>query len=434
MGGSSIFQTVLITGFIVIALIAVAIFALGGFGGGGGTITSRLQPVEIWGTYPSSVMANIIGKANQARGNLPTISYREIDSRNYDNAVTEALSTGGGPDLFFVNETIIRYHQKKITTIFYSTFPERTYKDRFAEGTEVYLFPSAIYAMPFAIDPLIMYWNRDLVSAANFTAPPQYWDQMYDYVKAITKRSADGLDVTRATVALGDFRNVDHSTEILSTLFFQSGEKITMLQGKDLMKSQLGAQNQNATQAALRFYTEFTNPTSQAYTWNRALPKSRDAFLGNTLAIYFGFASEYRFIREANPNLNFDVAPMPQKRDTVRPVTYGTMIGLAISRMSDNKSGAYAVANALSDPDLNVLFTDSLGLAPVRRDVLAKTESDPWKSVTYRSAINAKAWYQPSSYWADSVFQTMIESVISGKMDVPRALQQASQDLAAFFD
>jgi ABC-type glycerol-3-phosphate transport system substrate-binding protein len=278
-----------------------------------------------------------------------------------------------------------------------------------------------------------MYWNRDLVSAANFTAPPTSWDQMYDYVKAITKKSPNNLDVTRATVALGQYDNVDHATDLLSTLFIQAGAKISYIYQDNKFKTDLSTSaSRDNVVAALRYYTEFSNPTSAAYTWNAALPSSRDAFLGNTLALYFGPASEYRFIREANPNLNFDVAQVPQPQGVVRPLTYGHMIGLAISRMSANKRGALNVAIGLSGPQLNGIFADALGLVPVRRDLLSSTQSDPWKAVAYRAGLNAKAWYQPSAEHVATVFQTMIESVIGGKLDVSRAVNNASNDLGEY--
>ncbi|MCD5396682.1 MAG: hypothetical protein LRZ98_00730 [Candidatus Pacebacteria bacterium] len=47
------------------------------------------------------------------------------------------------------------------------------------------------------------------------------------------------------------------------------------------------------------------------------MPNSRDVFLSGKLATYFGFSSELRGLRLKNPNLNFDIAmvPNPKKKE-----------------------------------------------------------------------------------------------------------------------
>lgn len=41
----------------------------------------------------------------------------------------------------------------------------------------------SIIAFPLTIDPLVMYWNRDILSNAGIVKPPAYWDEIYSIVK-----------------------------------------------------------------------------------------------------------------------------------------------------------------------------------------------------------------------------------------------------------
>src|SRR5690606_38217983 len=110
-------------------------------------------------------------------------------------------------------------------------------------------------------------------------------------------------------------------------------------------------QTSPSLESALRFYTNFSNPSQESYSWNAALRNSRDAFLAGELAIYFGYASEIQGLRQQNPNLNFDAALMPQTRDVATTMTFGKMYGFAIARATPNISTAFTVASTLTTPN-----------------------------------------------------------------------------------
>ena len=65
-------------------------------------------------------------------------------------------------------------------------------------------------------------------------------------------------------------------------------------------------------ETSVQFFTNFSNANNQLYSWNRQQQLDRNAFTGGDLAMYFGFGSEAAALLKQNPNLNFDMAPMPQ--------------------------------------------------------------------------------------------------------------------------
>ena len=189
-------------------------------------------------------------------------------------------------------------------------------------------------------------------------------------------------------------------------------------------------------ESALQFYAEFADPNKNVYSWNRSLPNSHDAFIGGTLGLYFGFASELAGIRARNPNLNFDVAPFPTTRAVSTtavqgPATFGEMYALGIPKATKNPDGALAVAELLSGSTGGKALVAQLGVAPARRDLISVSPQDAVGSTLYATALAAGAWLDPSPAKSDAVFQTMVESVTTGRAQVSEAINTAQRSFAA---
>jgi ABC-type glycerol-3-phosphate transport system substrate-binding protein len=277
-----------------------------------------------------------------------------------------------------------------------------------------------------------MYWNRDLFSGAGFPNPPQFWNDLLLLApKVSTLGSAS--QVKKSAVALGQWANINSAKEILSTLFIQAGDPITARNTDGTLIAVLGNNEENTTPdaaaSALRFYTEFANPSKSNYSWNRSLPKSGDMFASGDLAVYFGFASEYPGFALRNPNLHYSVAVMPQIEGSNTKAAYGRLTGLAIPRTSLSPSGALAVAEKLSGPVAQSLLPGLTGLPLVRRDITLDTSQNAAMETFVQSSLIAKAWLDPSPKDTDLMFQSMIESVVSGKAEPAQAVFDASREL-----
>jgi len=185
----------------------------------------------------------------------------------------------------------------------------------------------------------------------------------------------------------------------------------------------------NPSESALRFYTEFTNPSKTTYSWNRTLPVSTTAFTSGDVATYFGFASELPGLAARNPNLRFAVAKVPQVEGSSSRLTYGRLTGLAIPRTSRNPNGAAQIAQKLTSSQSISTLTMLTGLPPVRRDVKINTADNAAMSVFVDSALIARAWVDPAPEETDVIFRTMIESVISGRNDSGSAIGEAARAL-----
>lgn len=418
MDKTNTFQMVVLAVFIVLAALGVFFFAT--FNGAG---EKSFERVIIWGTIDNTVMNPFIRDIKLDRPALNDVVYVQKNERTYTDDIVNALAAGVGPDLFMLPHSFLLKQEDKITPIPYDSFSEREFKDTFLEEGELFLNEEGILALPFIIDPLIMYWNRDLFSKEGISSPPKFWDELLTLSPVLTKKDNVG-NIIESTVAFGEYRNVTNAKEILSAIFMQSGTPITS-RGTDRVHSDLTGQFGYVTvpaEAALRFYTEFSNPIKTVYSWNRGLQSSRQEFLSGDLAIYFGFASELQDIRELNPNLNFDIAEFPQSRDSGKKITYGNMTGLAISKQSTNKQGAFLTATALIESESISLLSSATNLPPVRRDLLLNVPTDSYGGLVYVSAVISKAWLDPEAEETDLIFKDMVESVTSGIEDLSSAV------------
>jgi ABC-type glycerol-3-phosphate transport system substrate-binding protein len=164
------------------------------------------------------------------------------------------------------------------------------------------------------------------------------------------------------------------------------------------------------------------------YTWNRSLPDSRDAFISGDSAIYFGFASEFATVRQQNPNLNFDVAVMPQSR-TGQEATYGKVLALGIPKSTENVQRAYPLIQTMLEPDVIRVISNELFLPPVRRDLLSQSADNAYMQTFQDSALLAKNIYDFNPEESDEIFKNIIENVASGRLDTSGAISRANEEL-----
>ncbi len=385
------------------------------FPGGSGTV--NYGQVTLWGTVPQDIMQTVISD-NANNNKSITITYVQKNKTTIMRDFVEALADGNGPDIIMVTQDEVMNNFVKIALLPYTVMSERDFKNTFVEEGEMLLRPEGIIAMPITIDPIIMYWNRDIFTNASIVAPPTRWSEFYGLAPRIVASNQNG-DIKQSFVAFGEYQNVVNAKEILSALILQSGAPIvTFSNGK--WETNFGT-NQGA-ERAIGFFAEFARQDKDSYSWNRSLPTSLSMFQSGDLALYFGYASEYSLIKQQNPHLNFDIAQIPQTDNAAKRVTFGRMQSLAVTKASKNPAGAVHAVLLLSSSEMSAALAKAMALPPVRRDLLSQRPSDAVFSILYDSALISRAWYDPLPAATSQLFQGMIEGIGSGQTKVSQAL------------
>ncbi|MBU4479965.1 extracellular solute-binding protein [Patescibacteria group bacterium] len=416
------FQITILGFFTFFILVGIVLFA--GFKGGGQS--TIVGSVNIWGTVDKIIVDKLIRDLAVEDKTLKDVKYREITKISFDAELVEALASGNGPDVFILSQDSILKHQNKILTVPYESYPARDFKNNFIEEGELYLNDTGVLGLPFIVNPLVMYWNRDIFSENSIANPPKTWEEFFSLSGKITEID-ESLNILTSLVAFGEFSNLIHAKDIISTLIIQAGSPIISKEGVVLKKADGSI---IPAEEAVDFFVQFSNPTKKSvYTWNRSLPDSQKSFLAGNLAVYFGYASELGELRAKNPNLNFDVAVFPQATKGTS-ATFGRMNALVISKNSKNIAGAFEVIKKLTSENSLSILSGYTELPPVLRNLLAKKPADnPYLGVFYDSALISKAWFDPNPQETDNIFQEMVESIVSGRRTVKNAISATDSEL-----
>lgn len=412
--------------FIILGLVAFSAFR-------SNNAASSQVNISIWGTVPKTAFDNFISKYEQDKSIQFKLTYTEDNISTIDNDLVEAIATGKGPDAILIPQELMKRYLDKVTLIPFTSIPERTFLDTYINEAQLYIRPTGIFAMPFFVDPMVMYWNKDLFANASVATPPTQWSDFPTLANKFTQIGKNG-NITESVASFGEFSNVENAKAILSTLMMQAGSPMVSFDStRNSFVSDLYQQTSDniiiPAVSALNFFTDYSNPKKSVYSWNSSLPDSKDFFLSGNLATYFGFASELSDIENKNPNLNFDVAMMPQTINAVAKTTFGELYGFALLKSSVNNAAALNLISMLTSADAVNDFLQFQGGAPARNDLLAAGTSDPQKTIFYNSAIIAKGWIDPSIDGTNQIFQEMVNNITTGNLSVSDSVQKADTEL-----
>lgn len=426
------FQIGVLIFFGVFVFLAVLIFSGGIKVGGKKAVDVKVDgSLTVWGIVPKANLAGALAFLNNKNPANP-IKYVEKDPRTYETELLEAFAFGGLPDMFLMSQDLIFTYEDKIITIPFTYFPEATFDETYVRAADILKRPTGFLGFPIFTDPLVMYYNQDITETAGFTAPPKFWSEMFTYVPKLTTKN-DALEISVAGVAMGEFANVRNAKEIFMALMLQLNNSVV---ARDEINNRyvptIGQASNVSAQPAiqsLKFYTEFSDPLNDAYSWNKSLKNSTDAFVAGDLAIYFGLASEFKNISKKNPNLNFDVATIPQVKELNNAITYADVYALAIPKVSPKAQLALSISSQLANgPDTSTIVSSS-GYAPVRRDIIAAPNPTKFNKVFYTAALNSRSWMDPNDQNTNNIFMGMLENISSG-LDSPQdAIDRAEREL-----
>jgi ABC-type glycerol-3-phosphate transport system substrate-binding protein len=428
----SLFQLILLSLFGIAIVVGVMVFAgiIPGFRApSGGTYGT----VMVWGTFPDREMSDFVDEFNKVNKSILTLDYVARPKETFESDLLQVLATGQGPDLIILRSDLIYRQGDKLLPIPVESLSPRDFRDTFVTAGEIFLLPGGTRALPLLVDPMVMYYNQSILQSVAVAEVPATWTAFIAALNDINIIDTRG-NITRTGAAAGEFANYDNAKELLSLLFLQAGTPIVTL-GNNGYQSVL-ADNFSYTlspgQAALDFFTQFANPSKTTYSWNRSLPEAKDALAAGILGTYFGFAGEEAEVRAKNPNLDLDVAIVPQ-RGTGERATLAHVYGVGIAQASPNLEAAAVAAVMLSAPESVALLSSMLGLPPARRDLLASGTTDPFDQIYYESALLGRTWLDPNPTQTEAIWRAMAERVTTGRALSLDSISRASQELEALF-
>ncbi len=395
------------------------------FGGrDNGTIPTVLPPpsqktIEIWGLFDDSDVYQPIIDAYHERNPNVFIRYRKFIWDEYENTLIGALASNRGPDIFMIHNTWMDKHFDKITPA-PSEFNDPFVRTSFKRGTTA-------YALPLWIDNLALFYNRHLLAQEGLFDPPRTWEQFQEYIKALTRFSPAGSFLRSGTAMGTDSQSINRAGDILLLLMLQNGVEPFERETKKVSWKD-NPEALTAARDALRFYTDFANPSKEAYTWNEDQHYSIDRFWEGNLAMMFNYAYNIDTIKKKAPFLNFALAPLPRKGNA-RAITIGNYWGLAVSNKSALKDTAWDFLAFFSSGDQYLAYITQTKRLAAKDDLLETQRDDPLLKPFVDQVPAMYSPYQPDERKIETIFDEMIRNVHRGITTLDEALRIGASSL-----
>lgn len=434
MKNINISQVILIGVSVIAIVVAVVMFSL--FRGGSSIPTNGT--VILWGTISDEIFNAVLVDLDAKGKKIEGVKYVEKKSNTIEAELLKSIAEGNGPDLVLLGEKQIVLNQKLLQLIPFKSYPLRDYQDLFIEESSLLISRDGIIGFPFLVDPIVMYYNRDLLTNAGYSKPPQTWTEVLAIAPTLTQKDSS-FNISKSTIALGSFDNITNAKDIYWTLMLQAGNPVIKRTAENQDQKEVYQTifqdslnfTLNPAYAATNFYTQFSNPTKTVYSWNRSLQSSQTLFTSGDLVFYLGKISELPLIKRLNPNLNFDVTLVPQSQSSTRKVTYGAMSVLTIPRTTKNLKGAVFTIGALTSKDAQSAFAKALSVSTVRKDILATPDkASPYESIFSKAAIMSQGILEPDSFKMDVIIKELIDTVVSGQYEVSEAVSRANEKIS----
>src|SRR3989338_6217061 len=156
-------------------------------------------------------------------------------------------------------------------------------------------------------------------------------------------------------------------------------------------------------------------------------------FISSDLAQYIGFASELPKIQSSNPNLQFDIAKLPQIQKG-RDSTYGKIYAFAVSKTAKNATGATRAIFGLTTGDYSKNISKGMSATSARKDLLAGKPENSYDPILNSSAFISKSVIEPSSENMNKIFGAMINGIRSGSINFDRSISDLVPDCSTKID
>lgn len=430
------FQLAILIIFGILGMVGVAVFALQS----AGKASEDVGDVTLWGTFPAEQVNALIHELSATEKQIASVTYQEHKPGNFYTDYATAIASGTGPDLILLDDASVLKYAPTLTTIPFEQLSAATFQNTFIDAAQAFLASDGSRGIPVAVDPLVLFWNKRLLAEHGYAVPPQYWAQIVDYAKDITIRDESGA-ITTSAVALGEVSNVTNAVDVINAMILQAGGDIVVKRkdgtgldvvlGRAQQDSADSQQALSAAQAAVRAFTEFSNPAKRWYTWNKAMKNSRDLFADGDLALYIGRASDASAIIAQNPNLLFGVSALPRIRPggDSRAVTTGVVYALAIPKTAKNPTGAFAASKIFAGADAAQQWEVFTGMPSPVRTLLVEDPKDAAKTTVRVAAVQMMTVPTPDPDAMYDIYSRMIDRITSGAERISESLQRADAEL-----
>lgn len=405
-------------------------------------------------------------EAYNARYPHVTINVKKVSAAEYENKLIKAWAQGEGPDIFSVENSHLGqfkdliaplpatlsvtvtegtgnkavYTPQTVRTVstkqLNNLFPQVVYDDvvMLHKGSNKDKAAEKIFALPYTLDTLVLYYNKDLLDQAKIALAPTTWKQVTEQVPKLTLVDEDN-NIIQSGIALGTGENIPRVFDIVSLLMMQNGA--TMNNGSRVLFASSNKEDRDhyPGQQAVEFYTSFANPTVEWYSWNQDQPDSLESFIEGNTAFFVGYYNQLAEIQKRNSNLHFDIAPIPQV-DVNDDINYAHYWLETVTSNSKHQNEAWAFLEMITtDKAIMKKYLDVNKRPAALKTLLEQQQNDYVLSIFANQSLTAESWYtgkKPAT--AEEEFINMISAVNEERLDIPTAVSNTAEKIELTYE
>lgn len=360
---------------------------------------------------------------------------------DYQRDLIKQIADGAGPDMFMINNNWLPYQKNQIAPMPSGLMTTETYADLFPSiAVNDFIDSDKIYAIPYYLDNLILYYNTDIFKEKKIKKPPKTWQEVSNLVPQLTKYGS-GNSIEQSALAFGVADGIPRSAEILANLMMQYGAEMT---SPDHTRATFNlpapdSPNYFSAAEALDFYTSFANPSKANYTYtdqkrsngDRLFPMDVQAFIEGKSAMFVGYSYHIAYIRKLAPSLHFETAPLPQLRPE-NPVVIANYWGETVSKNSQHPNEAWDFIKFVVSKSGNLsLYTNATKRVPSLKSRLESYTDRQYYGSVALQANYSQSWYRKNTLKVEDIFFQMVNSVLHYNVLPLTAVEVAARDINA---
>lgn len=371
-----------------------------------------------WRQEDKQAYNEIIDEFNKIHPDIK-ITYTAHPATNYNTILTTALAGGEGPDII---------HTRSYGSL--ETIAEPGYLEPLTDKVDMSLIgPNAIrgttlradgevYAVPFASQTVLVYYNPDIL-AANDIAPPSTWEEF--------KAAAETLKAAGIT-PLANGTADGWTVEVMSGAFMPN------FYGPDFFDDVTsGATDFSDPRyvAALEKFSELNAYMPDGY---QAVDYAtmKQLFMAGGAAMFVGGSWEIPSFRDSG--MNFDIMPGPAA-EAGGPRMVATFLdgGYGVNAASENKEAALEFIRFTATQEFGQMLTDKLkNISPIEgavpNDELLGKITEMHKEQTPYIMLVAFRFVTPTG---STLLQTGLQEMFAGSKDATQVANDIVVGLAA---
>jgi len=423
-------------------------------------ITTTLQ---VWNVFDESSIFDPLFAEFKSKHVGLQIEYRKFENpAEYLDLIINEMAEGEGPDIFFIHNSWVQEHFKKILSADVAYIPADAFRETFvASANDDCILKGAdgidrVYCMPMYVDDLAMYYNKEHFEEVlpEEGKPARTWAEVENQVYKLTKEDNSFERFARSGIAMGRADNISRAYDILQMLMLQADTKFyNETDTSAVFASQQGVSSSGQAyypaRTAFEIYTNFAIPNNKQYSWNRyiANPVSEEKeiipFVTGKVSMIAGYSYLYnellnqidmqgkKGLKTINAN-DIEVALMPQVFDPLKgetQVTLASFFAPTVSRTSKNAELAWQLISFLTTKENQQYYNEKTHRPSSRRDLVETQSAYPVYGIFSKQLGFAKSLKIFDSEGYEEIFLKAVTAITENGVKVAEALKEAEASI-----